>query len=147
MTGGQGEAEGGSYIVLYEPFGLVRPDVAASEADWRLPPPGTDVAVALDESCALLGSAWLLPAAGDASRQVRQVAVDPAAHGRGIGSALMAAIELLAAEQGARELWLNARDSAYGFYERLGYGFAGDTFISEVTGIPHRLMRKSVQRG
>ena len=133
-----------SHVVLYEPFGRPRPDVAAGEVDWRLPPAGTDVAIALDERCELLGSAWLLPAAGDASRQVRQVAVDSASRGRGIGSALMAAVELLAAEQGASELWLNARDTAYGFYERLGFVAEGEEFVSELTGIPHRLMRKAL---
>ena len=131
-----------SFDVLYAPFGVARPDVTAGERDWRLPPVGTDVAVALSVQCDILGSAWLLPARGDVARQVRQVAVDSGARGRGVGLALMNAIELLAAEQGADELWLNARDSAYGFYERLGFKAEGEEFVSELTGIPHRLMRK-----
>jgi GNAT superfamily N-acetyltransferase len=133
-----------SFVVLYEPFGLARPDVAAGEADWRLPPPGTDVAVALGADGEILGSAWLLPAAGDPARQVRQVSVDAASRRIGVGVLLMRAIELRAAEQGAHELWLNARDSAFGFYERLGYIAEGDEFVSELTGIPHRLMRESL---
>ena len=133
-----------SYVVLYEPFGPLRPDTSAGEADWRLPPAGTDVAVALGTHGELLGSAWLLPAPGEASRQVRQVAVDAASRLIGVGVLLMRAIELRAAEQGADELWLNARDSAYGFYERLGYVAEGEEFVSELTGIPHRLMRKSL---
>ena len=131
-----------SCVVLYDPFGLARPDIVGGEADWRLPPPGTDVAVALDERGQILGSAWLLPAPGDPSRQVRQVAVDAASRRIGVGVLLMRAIELLAAEQGAIELWLNARDTAFGFYERLGYVAEGAVFVSELTGIPHRLMRK-----
>ena len=133
-----------SHVVLYEPFGLARPDVAGGEADWRRPPAGTDVAVALGERGQILGSAWLLPGAGEPSRQVRQVAVDIASRRLGVGVLLMRAIELRAAEQGASELWLNARDSAFGFYERLGYVAEGAVFVSELTGIPHRLMRKSL---
>ena len=133
-----------SYVVLYEPFGLLRPDTSAGEADWRLPPAGTDVAVALGTRGELLGSAWLLPAPGEASRQVRQVAVDAASRRMGVGVLLMRAIEMRAAEQGADELWLNARDSAYGFYERLGYVAEGEEFVSELTGIPHGLMRKAL---
>jgi predicted GNAT family N-acyltransferase len=57
----------------------------------------------------------------------------------------MSAIERIAAEQGACDLWLNARHSAFGFYEALGWRFDGEPFDSELTGIPHRLMRKRLE--
>ena len=38
----------------------------------------------------------------------------------------MTAIERIAAEESARELWLNARHTAFGFYEALGWQFVGD---------------------
>ena len=53
-------------------------------------------------------------------------------------------LEQLAAAQGATEVWLNSRHSAYGFYERLGYLAEGDEYDSELTGIRHRLMRKQL---
>jgi predicted GNAT family N-acyltransferase len=127
------------YDVLYGPFGVAR------DFEWYHPAHGSTFAVALGEGDAFLGSARLLPAAGDAERQVRQVVVAPHAQGLGAGRALMTAIEREAAAQGARELWLNARHSAYGFYETVGWRFVGEEFVSELTGVPHRPMRKSVE--
>lgn len=126
------------YDVLYGPFGVAR------ETEWYHPAYGSRFAVALAEDGGLLGSARLLPRAGDAERQVRQVVVVPEAQGRGTGRALMEAIERIAAEENARELWLNARSVAYGFYEALGWEFVGEEFASELTRVPHRLMRKRV---
>jgi GNAT superfamily N-acetyltransferase len=131
-----------SFLVLYEPFGLKRPDASLGEDDWRLPPEGTIIAVALGPDSELLGSAWLLPVEGDVSRKVRQVAVEFEAQRRGVGAALVRALEQVAAEQGAAETRLDSRDTAYRFYERLGYVAEGEEFISELTGIPHRPMRK-----
>jgi GNAT superfamily N-acetyltransferase len=125
-----------SYDVLYRDFGVAR------EGDWYHPANGSEFAVALDQSGILLGTARLLPTPGDASRQVRQVAVIPGAHGRGVGRGLMHALERVAAAEGATELWLHARDNAFGFYERLDYVPEGAIFVSELTGIPHRTMRK-----
>ena len=134
-----------SFAVLYEPFGVVRPlDSSEKGADWMHPAPGTHRAVAMGEHGELLGGARLLPTAGDAARQVRQVAVFDHVRRRGVGRALMRALEAKAAEEGARAVWLNARDTAYVFYERLGYVAEGDAFVSAVTGIVHRRMRKQL---
>ena len=124
------------YDVLYGPFGVAR------DVEWYRPAHGSKFAVALDADGAFLGSARLLPAAGEVERQVRQVVVAPEAQGRGVGRSLMAGIERVAIEEGARELWLNARRTAYGFYAATGWEYAGEEFASELTGVPHRLMRK-----
>ncbi len=134
-----------SFAELYEPFGLLRPiDPSEKGAEWMHAEPGTRIAVAIGEGGELLGGARLLPGDGDAERQVRQVAVSVGARRLGVGRALMLALEAKAAEEGADAVWLNARHSAYGFYERLGYIAEGDTFVSEVTGIEHRRMRKKL---
>ncbi|MDO9173156.1 MAG: GNAT family N-acetyltransferase [Actinomycetota bacterium] len=127
------------FDVLYGPFGVAR------EVEWYHPAHGSHFAVALAEDGGLLGSARLLPTAGDEVRQVRQVVVSPAARRLGVGRELMEAIERIAAEQSARELWLNARESAYGFYSALGWEFSGETLVSELTGVPHREMRKRLE--
>jgi predicted GNAT family N-acyltransferase len=127
------------YDVLYGPFGVAR------DFEWYHPAHGSRFAVAIGASDELLGSARLLPAAGDEVRQVRQVVVVPEAQGVGVGRELMSAIEHIAAEEDARELWLHARCSAFGFYEALGWKFAGEPFTSELTGVPHREMRKRVR--
>lgn len=131
-----------AFVVLYEPFGLDRTAEQTRRADWMHPAADTGVAVAIGADGELLGSGWLLGPPGDSRRQVRQVAVHPHARHTGVGRALMRALETRAAEEGAAETWLNARDSAYGFYASLGYAFEGEEFVSEVTGIPHRLARK-----
>lgn len=127
------------YDVLYRDFGV---DPAS---DWRHLDADSTYAVATSAGGGLLGVARLMPA-GDApeSRQLRQLAVAHATRRSGVGRALVHALEHKAAEQGAREVWLNARESAFGFYERLGYEFDGEVFVSELTGIPHRRMRKAV---
>lgn len=125
-----------SFDVLYRQFGV------SEDADWYHPAHGSEFAIALDADNRLLGSARLLPAPGDAERQVRQVAVAHDAHGRGIGRELMLSLEQIARREDAAELWLNARSLAFGFYQRLGFEFDGEEFVSELTGIPHRLMRK-----
>ncbi len=131
-----GEIQNLYYAVLYAEFDVPR------GADWYHDANGSVFAVAVDDSGAILGAARLLPAPGSASRQVRQVAVAPQAHGRGLGRSLLLDLEALAAEQGARELWLNSRSTAYGFYERLGFVREGEEFESELTGIMHTTMRK-----
>jgi len=124
------------YAVLYGPWGVPR------DFEWYHPAHGSRFAIALDADGGLLGSARLLPEAGEGPRQVRQVVVAESAQGRGVGRLLMTEIERIAAEQGVRELCLNARFTAFGFYEALGWEFSGDEFVSELTGIPHRPMRK-----
>lgn len=127
------------YDMLYADWGLEFADPA-----WRSVPPDATTIVATVPHGGLLGAASLLPAAGDAERQVRQVAVVPDLRGRGVGRVLMEAAEFLAVSEGADALWLNARDSAFPFYEALGYSFDGPEFVSELTGIPHRRMRKGL---
>ena len=133
-----------AFSVLYEPFGVRWADEVARGADWMHPARGTLVAVARDDD-GLLGSGWLLPAQGDAQRQVRQLTVRPEVRRQGVGRALMLALEARAAEEGASETWLNSRNTAYGFYQSLGYRFEGDEFISGLTGIPHRAARKALR--
>jgi predicted GNAT family N-acyltransferase len=129
-----------SYAILYGPFGVAR------ETEWYHPAHGSEFAVALAEDSSLLGTARLLPAPGDSSRQVRQVVVAPSAQGAGVGRALMATLERIAIAENARDLWLHSRESAIPFYERLGYAVESDRFISDLTGIAHKTMRKRLVR-
>jgi GNAT superfamily N-acetyltransferase len=77
--------------------------------------------------------------AGEA--QVRYMAVEDGFKGRGVGSAILAALERQAWERGAQVIVLNAREGAVGFYEKQGYRRterAGEFF-----GISHWEMRKA----
>ena len=77
-------------------------------------------------------------APGTDSWQLRGMAVDPVVQGQGVGRALIqAAVDRLRAAQ-ADVLWANVRDSAAGFYQRLGWEVVGDGFVT-LTGLPHHV--------
>lgn len=132
------ELEALLYEVMYEPFGV------PAHAPWSAEEPGSATAVALGADGCVLGTARLLAAGQDGGCRIRQVAVLPAARTQGVGRALMGAVEQRARERAGSFVWLDARDTAFVFYERLGYEYCGEPFVSEMTGIVHRCMRKGL---
>jgi predicted GNAT family N-acyltransferase len=120
------------YAVLQEPFGVVRDD------DWNDEDPASQHLVALSEESEPIGYARLIWAG--TSAQIRQVTVAFARQRTGVGSALVRALVSEALEHGAQEIWLNARMSAIGFYEQLGFVALGEVFATGRTGLPHRRM-------
>jgi len=80
----------------------------------------------------------------DRSVQMRQVAVEPAWQGCGIGRRLVELSEATAAEKGFAEIVLHARETAIEFYLKQGYRVRGEPFV-EVT-IPHREMFKVIRQ-
>jgi GNAT superfamily N-acetyltransferase len=72
--------------------------------------------------------------------QLRGMAVADHRQRQGLGEALLRhAIDRVRAV-GAEVLWCNARDSAQGFYARLGFVVEGDGFVTKTTGLPHHVM-------
>lgn len=78
----------------------------------------------------------------DRTVKVRQVAVDPAMQGKGLGREIMFFAEDWARSQGYTEAMLHARQVAVDFYLRIGYEIFDEPF--EEVGIPHRKMRKHI---
>lgn len=74
--------------------------------------------------------------------RLRQMAVQNNLQGKGIGASLMHFAELVARDKGFHKLIMHARNTAVGFYEKLGYKVVGNEFI-EVT-IPHNVMEKKL---
>jgi predicted GNAT family N-acyltransferase len=74
--------------------------------------------------------------------KLRQMAVHQKMQRNGIGAALMHFAENVARDAGFKNMIMNARKTAQGFYEKLGYKADGKEFI-EVT-IPHYEMRKNI---
>lgn len=72
--------------------------------------------------------------------RMRQVAVEPSWQRRGVGRAMVAACERFARERGFATIVANARETATGFYERLGYRTTDERFIE--VGIPHVRVEK-----
>lgn len=79
---------------------------------------------------------------GDRSVRLRQMAVDPEHHSRGLGRQLIRQVEEELALRGITSIGLHARTSAAGFYTRLGYRPLGEQFME--IGIPHRAMEKKL---
>lgn len=70
--------------------------------------------------------------------KLRQMAVHPDYSGKGIGAALVNHAHAHAASTKHTHITLNARDTAIGFYEKLGYQCIGEPF--EEIGIIHQRM-------
>lgn len=64
---------------------------------------------------------------GDTAR-IRKLAVYEHNQGQGIGASLMRALEDSARKQSVGLLWLDARESALPFYQRLGFTAKGSRF-------------------
>ena len=74
--------------------------------------------------------------------QLRQMAVTSGLQGKGIGRVLTYFAENVARDRGYKKILMNARKTAMGFYEKLGYSKTGNEFL-EVT-IPHFVMEKNL---
>ena len=73
---------------------------------------------------------------------MRQLAVREDFLKKGFGRELVSYAESFARERGYGEIALHARETALGFYEKLGYDAEGDSFIE--VGLPHLAMRKKL---
>lgn len=74
--------------------------------------------------------------------RLRQMAVKNTLQGKGIGANVLHFAENIARERGFKCLYMHARKSAQGFYEKLGYEVCSDEFLE--VSIPHYEMKKSL---
>jgi len=120
------------YDILRQPLGLsFTTDELAREKE--------DILIgAFDEEEML--ACCMLTKADQKSLRLRQMAVQNNLQGKGIGASMMNFAEILARDKGYKKLIMHARETAVGFYEKLGYTVVGNKFI-EVT-IPHYIMEK-----
>ncbi len=95
-----------------------------------------------EESPIAVGTARLRRVGDDAKAE--RVAVLESERGRGVGRALMAAIETRAQQQGLDAIILHAQVAVIPFYEELEYHARGEVF--QEAGIDHRSMAKSLDR-
>ena len=72
--------------------------------------------------------------------KMRQVAVDEASRELHIGTEMVLFAEIYSKKNGYSTILLNARKTAVGFYEKLGYDSVGEEFLE--INIPHFKMRK-----
>lgn len=77
---------------------------------------------------------------GRTAIHLRGMAVDHGAQRRGLGRMLVTAAADRLRSAGVEVLWCNARDTAAGFYSRLGFETRGEGFLLPENGIPHHVM-------
>lgn len=139
------------FSIMYAPYDVAR------EANWLDVEDGGDCYIARDDAGVFMGMVRLMPLGmqskhisaecGQATvvsdeRLIRQVIIADYAQGKGVGRALMTAVEQVALREGAQRIGLGSRYTAYGFYEKLGYTKTGESYISGLTKIPHTHMVK-----
>lgn len=121
---------------------VLRPgfDVRASDYDSS---PGIRHVVAVDGT-EVVGCATVYPCGFEdepAAWQLRGMAVAPEVQGTGVGArVLLGAIDIIR-EAGAPLLWANARVTALGFYERLGFEVVGEEYLYGPLELPHKIIR------
>lgn len=101
-----------------------------------------------DEMTGIVSVYQISPADPECQRgwQLRAMATLEEVRGQGHGAALIQAMERHLYSQQAQLAWCNARDSAVGFYQKLGYQITGKAF--DVSGVgPHLQMEKRLVSG
>ena len=121
--------------VLRKPLGLsYDPAELAGEKD--------SFHFALREGTELVACLVLKPLDEQRCIKMRQLAVRENVQGKGFGRELVNYAESFAKGRGNEEIVLHARETARGFYEKLGYEAEGDSFTE--VGLPHFAMRKKL---
>lgn len=100
-----------------------------------------DLLIGAFEDEKLLACCILTPLSSN-SYKLRQMAVSQKMQRLGIGGLMLQFAEKLARDANYSTMILNARKSAIGFYEKMGYSIHGEEFIE--VGIPHVEMRKKL---
>jgi GNAT superfamily N-acetyltransferase len=77
--------------------------------------------------------------------QLRGMAVHDTRQGSGIGRLLLRAAEDRLRAAGITVAWANARDSALGFYEKLGWRAHGDGFCHGYRSLPHHVVVRDLE--
>jgi GNAT superfamily N-acetyltransferase len=118
--------------ILREPLGL-------SFTEEELAQEKNDILIAAFDEDEILGCC-VLTKFNDEKIRLRQMAVRADMQLTGIGASIMTFAENLARDKGYNYMIMHSRDTALGFYEKIGYRVVSDEF-SEV-GIPHHVMEK-----
>jgi GNAT superfamily N-acetyltransferase len=102
----------------------------------------------IHEGTAVATSTWFMKECPEKpsvmAMQLKGMAVADHLQGEGLGALLIDAGIELAMRRGATITWARARDSAMGFYERLGFVSTGAGFIDGPTAMPHHIVVRTL---
>lgn len=121
--------------ILRKPLGL-----DFSEADLENEKDDTLIAAFDDDE--MVGCCMLCKET-DEKIKLRQMAVHEDVQGKGLGAAILNFAENIARDKGFKTIFMHARETAVGFYEKLGYQMNSEVF-NEVN-IPHYVMEKRLE--
>lgn len=74
--------------------------------------------------------------------KVEYLCVDSELQKSGIGGELLCRLEKIAEARGGEKIWMDARVSAEGFYQRHGYQAVGEIFLLDYAPVEHVIMEK-----
>lgn len=121
--------------ILREPLGL-------SFSEEELAQEKNDILIAAFDEDEILGCCILTKINGEKIR-LRQMAVSADMQLTGIGASIMTFAENLARDKDYNYMIMHSRDTAIGFYEKLGYKVASDEFTE--VGLPHHIIEKELR--
>ena len=116
--------------ILRKPLGL-----DFSEADLENEKDDTLIAAFDDDE--MVGCCMLCKET-DEKIKLRQMAVHEDVQGKGLGAAILHFAENIARDKGYKKIFMHARETAVGFYEKLGYQINSEVF--KEVNIPHYVM-------
>ena len=134
--------------VLELRMAVLRPGFPVVAADYDAFPGTRHVAAIADD--VVVGCATVFPSPyrdADDAWQLRGMAVAPDRQGEHIGAVVLEGAIELAQAAGAPLVWANARTTALGFYERLGFEPVGDVFTYGALDLPHKVIVRALQKG
>ncbi|HCY90707.1 MAG TPA: GNAT family N-acetyltransferase [Chitinophagaceae bacterium] len=120
---------------------ILRAPLGLSFTEEELADEKKNILIAAYDDDVMLGCCMLCPVDRQTVR-LRQMAVQGNLQGKGIGASIMYFAENLARDKGYERVVMHARDSAVGFYEKLGYKVIGEGFME--VNLPHHLMVKEL---
>jgi N-acetylglutamate synthase-like GNAT family acetyltransferase len=120
---------------------MLRQPLGLSFTEEELASEKNDILIGAFDEDDMLGCCVLTPLDNSTVR-LRQMAVHGSLQGKGIGASIMAFAENLARDKGYNKIIMHARDTAMGFYEKLGFRITSDEFRE--VNLPHHIMEKSL---
>lgn len=124
--------------MLQKPFG-VEPD-----PEWHDDDPNATHILATDEDGRAVGYVRLEVKDDGEAAHLRQLVVDDAHQRRGLGRALVETFESEARRRGMKRIVLEAREPAWGFYDRLGFETVEGPFPYGRTSLLHKRMVRPI---
>ena len=120
---------------------MLRKPIGLSLANEDLSGDKEDIILSASENGNIIGCLMLKPVYAHTIK-FRQMAVTENYQGKGIGNMLITAAEEICRQKGYNKVILHARETAEGFYARLGYLKTSELFTE--VGIPHYVMEKQL---